>query len=441
MSPEEKSFKKQKSIETFLIIRLLLKKIPCFVTGSVIKKLFEQQGYKIIFCNIKVPKLIYLKELQNDDEVYYKWSEDYAIEYEEDKKYLENVEKNPYCVNDKIGECLIEIRIRQEEKTTITQEIEQFFYTKGLEVQWLEHDKQLNFTNYNFQWYPFILGIILQYFHSPPQKMSFYMKDNSYSIYFATYAASVEGYLKDIYDSFYCMKLALMIRGSAIEYAGPWKNDRQMQLTAIKSDSRALHYIESVDRNLSLFAVQQDGLIFKYLDVEFKNDIEIITAAKESILETAKNGSQIQNFVSHIPKSFLDDREFVLQLARYEDFLYEHLDSSWQQDRELILATVTRNGHSLKTFDTKFRNDKEIVIAALKSDPSAQQYIGESLKTDNDIIMLLEKINNTQMEDKTNLKIEENYENIVSCCENEWLTSMLSAWNLNPKNSNSNNLL
>ena len=90
-----------------------------------------------------------------------------------------------------------------------------------------------------------------------------------------------------------------------------------------------------------------------------------------------------------VPEELLNDRSFVLELARLGQWnVLKVVPERFQKDREVVLAAVQSNGLALSFALEQFRNDREIVIAALKKNGSSFPYVSWNLRKDREIVMI-----------------------------------------------------
>lgn len=127
-----------------------------------------------------------------------------------------------------------------------------------------------------------------------------------------------------------------------------WIKDKDVVLSMIKLDSSILYYTPfKNDKEVVLTAVQQEGSSLRYASPELQNNKEVVLTAVN------QNGESIR-----------------------------YASEDLQNDKDIALASVTNKGDSLRFLSRQLRRDKNIILAAVNQDSMAIKHASLYLKTD-----------------------------------------------------------
>jgi hypothetical protein len=180
-------------------------------------------------------------------------------------------------------------------------------------------------------------------------------------------------------------------------YLEPFKGDKEIILTAVSNDSRALQYASEelkADKEFVLAAISQDGRALEYASPELKNDKEVVLAAISNdsrALQYASKSLQKDNEVrlqigwdkkieelkdkpydfKFVNKAIQGDKEVVIDLMKdnpnYVSFIFEHASPALQNDKEVVLAAISQDDRAIQ-----FASDEIEKLVGDSSDPAAK---------------------------------------------------------------------
>ncbi|EFC37507.1 predicted protein [Naegleria gruberi] len=169
-----------------------------------------------------------------------------------------------------------------------------------------------------------------------------------------SYKKSTMKYLNKFKDDYEIVLKAVRQCGiSLANTAIRLRYDKQIIEEAVKSCGTALSYVpkDFIDRNLVMSAISSDAKALQYA-LNFKNDKEVVFAAFQV-------GKDSFHFASDELKS---DREFCMKLVKL-------------------------NGHTIRFCSDELKNDKEMAIIAVKSDPYSYYCLPPNMKNDREILL------------------------------------------------------
>ena len=97
---------------------------------------------------------------------------------------------------------------------------------------------------------------------------------------------------------------------------------------------------------------------------------------KKFVLDLVKVGCK--NVFNYVPKEIIDDREFVLSVAKINGLAV--VGSCFTSDREIMLEAMKNNGFLLKFASEELKKDSELVMEALKCNGYVLKYSDELLQ-------------------------------------------------------------
>lgn len=165
------------------------------------------------------------------------------------------------------------------------------------------------------------------------------------------------------------------------------KANKNIILTAIKLDCSTYNYIPCAlknNREFTLEAVKQNGIILKDLLKSFMNDEEIV-------LEAIKQDSLSLNYVSDY---FLNNRNFIFKLIdnniNYKvkpASILHYLPYNIKYDREIVLKLIKSGSDSLFAVAQDLCNDREFVLEVVKYDGDSFMFASKMIRADRQIIL------------------------------------------------------
>ena len=129
------------------------------------------------------------------------------------------------------------------------------------------------------------------------------------------------------------------------------------------------------DRELVLFLVRQDPMIFQNLADRFNDDIEIATSA------IAQRGELLR----HASNRLKNDPDLILLAHRNCFYAFIYAGPIAKHNEALLRKIIQENPLSMMFATESLQNDKDFVLPLLSRKPRIYQYLSERLKSDPDI--------------------------------------------------------
>jgi len=160
-----------------------------------------------------------------------------------------------------------------------------------------------------------------------------------------------------------------------------WNNKEEV-LKILEQDGMALEHVSEElknDKDVALTAVRSNARALKFLTVENKNYEEIVRECVK------KEGFYF--ILSFLDKKFkFTNKDYAMEAVKDYGFAINYVSDELKNDRELALAAVKNNGYSYKAIADKFKADEEIVCEAIKQKGSMREiclYIPEGFEFKN----------------------------------------------------------
>ena len=173
----------------------------------------------------------------------------------------------------------------------------------------------------------------------------------------------------------------------------------------------------SIQKNIMLKLISQDGNALEYADDYFKEDKDFV------LTSVTQNGWALR----YADVSFQKDREFVLAVAANDPRALIHADDTLREDREFILEVIAKNGSALLYIDSDFQEDKEIALTAVRNDGLAFFYLDDIFKEDKEIILTAIKQNKDAIKFVDSSLIEEDREIALTAVKLDAISVLLWA--------------
>ena len=161
---------------------------------------------------------------------------------------------------------------------------------------------------------------------------------------------------------------------------------------------------------LELFKYNQKNL--EFVSDNLKNDKEVV--------EVAVSACQSAYLFEFASDDLKDDKDFVLHLIDKTGFYYlRYISDRLKNDKDIILATVKANPDDIVRIPDKFKKDKEVILTAYKKNTEwyhVLDYADKETIYSDDFIEEIRKINPAdakKLEDKIK-EYKEEYEKLVS---------------------------
>ena len=153
--------------------------------------------------------------------------------------------------------------------------------------------------------------------------------------------------------------------------------------------------------------------IYDYIDEKFKKDRDIALLAiigKNPLLDShvddgkkpTLNTFDLESFYYSKNNIFKNDRDFVIDILKYNSFFMENIEPHFKKDKEFLLTALKKSDSHFKApkvsspfvtmIDESLKKDKAFIARVLKIEPRLFKYIDESLQKDREIIALIEEI-------------------------------------------------
>jgi hypothetical protein len=113
-----------------------------------------------------------------------------------------------------------------------------------------------------------------------------------------------------------------------------------------------------------VLAVQQNGLVLKYLAKKFRSDKEVALAA------VTQNGLTLR----YVPKELRSDKEVALAAVTQNGLALKYASKELRSDKEVVFAAIQEVGSALEFASKELRGDSDVVLAAVKNDNSALNF-------------------------------------------------------------------
>lgn len=155
---------------------------------------------------------------------------------------------------------------------------------------------------------------------------------------------------------------AVMRNGESIQYASEaLQNDKDIALATVTNNGDSLRFLSMQlrrDKSIILAAVTQNSLALKHASLYVKTDLsderEIFLTALETSIRTNQPAHKV---FQQAPEDFQKDKEFVLKFVKADGFSLFYANAELKQDKEIVLEAVRQNPLSLYFADTELQND------------------------------------------------------------------------------------
>lgn len=156
--------------------------------------------------------------------------------------------------------------------------------------------------------------------------------------------------------------------GLTLEFASDeLRNDRQLALEAIKQDLGSLQFVSKELRDNQEFmldAEKENVLAFKFASERLKNcrafNAQIATCAPLSFLFFCDN--------------FTLDKDIVLMAVEQDGMGLQLVRKEMKDDQDIVRAALKQNGLALQFADDKYKDREEIVRIAITQNPSSIKF-------------------------------------------------------------------
>lgn len=161
--------------------------------------------------------------------------------------------------------------------------------------------------------------------------------------------------------------------------------DRQFAFAAVDSDERSFRYISDSlksDKEIALTAVKYDGLMLQYVGNALKAD-------KEVVLEATKQNYLAFQFAHSVLKS---DRLTVLEALDCDYRILYYIDINLLKDREVISTAIKvsfGDGDIFNIIDPCFYGDREFMLEMVRYNDGIMDVVAPNLKQDKIFMMKL----------------------------------------------------
>ena len=129
------------------------------------------------------------------------------------------------------------------------------------------------------------------------------------------------------------------------------------------------------DRDLVLFLIRQDPMIFQNFAGRFNDDIEIATSA------IAQRGELLR----HASNRLKNDPDLILLAHRSCFYAFIYAGPIAKHNEALLRKIIQENPLGMMFATESLKNDKDFVLPLLSQKPRIYQYLSERLKSDPDI--------------------------------------------------------
>lgn len=177
-------------------------------------------------------------------------------------------------------------------------------------------------------------------------------------------------------DPLFMIKAIEATSGNAFAYASlSLKNDRDFIQKALEissiiyGDLRKKWQIEFV-----AYGLQQPCFNFKYLPVEYRNDLTLIHRCVGSIYDL-------------LEAQYRDDELLCLKAIRRNATNYRYASERLQNNPKIVMVAIMRQGSILEHVPEKFKDDDNVVRTAISKDSVAFQFASVRLR-DDDVLAL-----------------------------------------------------
>jgi hypothetical protein len=178
---------------------------------------------------------------------------------------------------------------------------------------------------------------------------------------------------------------AVSSNGDAIQFASP---ELQKDLDVISAAVCRGGYIELAntaqrsEKSIALLAVQKDDLFGSFRNAYCLTDT-LLQYDKDVAKAAVIANSEVMD---HLPAVLRRDREFILSLFNSQTHVFpsvfEKIDDSLKFDRDFVIEVCRYNGYVLQYLSNSFRSDRIVVDAAVSNSGSALQFSSDDLKVD-----------------------------------------------------------
>ncbi|TXI93217.1 MAG: DUF4116 domain-containing protein [Neisseriales bacterium] len=158
------------------------------------------------------------------------------------------------------------------------------------------------------------------------------------------------------------------------------RNDKEMVLYAIK-DNYGWSYIAFYDEEKK-YLYDFDGVHIEGYEI-FEHVSKRLKLDREFILEVLKYNGRI---LTCLDNSLRLDRELILTAVSSPILIFEYLDPLSQDDEEIASLGVRKSGYSIRYASERLKGNKNIARLAIDNDYSAIEYIAYELLDDPDIL-------------------------------------------------------
>jgi hypothetical protein len=206
--------------------------------------------------------------------------------------------------------------------------------------------------------------------------------------------------------------------GNLIEFAGNFKEDKEVVIAAVTNDGSAIEFTSedfSNDKEIAIISVRngawnsignkikhdKDFIIsafkeneyyfFQELNEELRHDKDIIEAAFQFVIEFVKNRNYFRDIEDFVKLLKLNKEQCRKLLEVNEKSLQLFGD-----DKELVLEEMNRNGKNLSYVSYNLCKDKDVVRAAIKNGGSLIM-AGDDLKSDKEFVLEMIELDVSQI--------------------------------------------
>lgn len=131
------------------------------------------------------------------------------------------------------------------------------------------------------------------------------------------------------------------------------------------------------DRTFVSAALTTDGEVFERVSKKLRSDPALATMAVRDYSPA----------VADMGKDLLQDKNFILELARLKPGILSDLPAELCDDKDIVLACVAKAGDLLRYASERLRADRETVFTAVLSDGLALEFAAPHLKKDITVVV------------------------------------------------------
>ncbi len=323
------------------ILRVLIKGLPIDSVASTITEKLSSANFKVVYANIKAP-MIHGSKLEYHSDIY-------------------------SCVR-----CYVEFTAPNLQIEKLYSALSRLHLSKIKQLPPLI--KKIDRTYF----LPEILNIIFSYFHSPPNHLSSFDRDNSYHLFFGEtlrdseqveteeengVAVSRSSYyhISTILDSYYLVKLLVGAQGLLLNEANPWQDDKSIVMQAMRQNPQAFFCASNrlkKDKQVAMHVMRYCGNYLQFAPLELQDD-------KDVVLSAVKQSGMVLEYASN---RLRNDKEVVTEALKHcRDPYYigcgplQFASEEVKKDKQVALVAIQHNKRAMRLLPRELKNDPDIV--------------------------------------------------------------------------------